>query len=127
MIVISMQRASLDAARRRWLHRHRHLFQPLLPPSSVLFSNIAKELDISTDKSLYIPLHELDEQPKLVENGTMKDYQVSCDYYWRSIYITLTLNSVTWFIFPRLDVQQWCVDLCAHVAAFANWAGPTKG
>jgi len=57
----------------------------------------------------------------------MKDYQVSCDYYWRSIYITLTLNSVTWFIFPRLDVQQWCVDLCAHVAAFANWAGPMKG
>ncbi|KIM89720.1 hypothetical protein PILCRDRAFT_812522 [Piloderma croceum F 1598] len=75
-IVISVQRASLDAARRRWLHRHRHLFLPLLPSASVLFNNIAKEVEDSKDTTPYAPLHELDEQPKLVENGTMKDYQL---------------------------------------------------
>lgn len=75
-IIINTKRNVLDAARRRWLHRHRHLFLPLLPSSTVLFDNIAKEVTDSKDQNPYIPLHELDEQPKLIENGKMKDYQV---------------------------------------------------
>lgn len=31
----------------------------------------------SVDKGVYKPLRELDEQPALIEGGTMKDYQVS--------------------------------------------------
>jgi hypothetical protein len=119
-IVISAQRASLDAARRRWLHRHRHLFQPLLPSASILFSNIAKELEVSTDMTPYTPLHELDEQPKLVQNGTMKDYQVSRDCP-SSASAALTHHSATRSILPCMDVQQWCVDLGSTIpSAFAS-------
>lgn len=74
-IVINTKRASLDVARRRWLHKHKGLFLPLLPSTSA-FDHVGKDLEKSADKTPYVPLHELDEQPKLVENGTMKDYQV---------------------------------------------------
>ena len=85
-------------AKRRWLHRHRHLFQPLLPSTSILFGNIAKEAESSKDNNTYVPLHELDQQPKLVENGTMKDYQVSDDFC-SSISTRLTRRSYTAYHF----------------------------
>lgn len=75
-MVVNAKRVSLDSARRRWLHKHRDLFLPLLP-SSIFFDHIAKDLQTSGDETPYIPLHELDEQPKLIKNGTMKGYQVS--------------------------------------------------
>lgn len=104
--MISTKKAALDAARRRWLHRHRHLFQPLLPRSSVLFDNIAKEINESTDMTPYAPLHQLDEQPKSVENGQMKDYQV-CLTSSTDISFQLTSFLVTRSLLPRMDVSQW--------------------
>ncbi|KAH9924947.1 P-loop containing nucleoside triphosphate hydrolase protein [Amylocystis lapponica] len=75
-IVVNAARVSVDAARRRWLYRHRNLFVPLLPPKSALLENMEKEVNASADKAQYVPLHELDEQPRLVKGGTMKDYQL---------------------------------------------------
>ena len=33
-------------------------------------------MEASKDRPPYVPLHELDEQPKLVKGGEMKDYQI---------------------------------------------------
>jgi len=63
-------------ARKIWLYRHRHIFEPLLPPSSVFFDHLKTEMEASKDRTPYVPLHELDEQPKLVRGGDMKDYQL---------------------------------------------------
>ncbi|KDQ15288.1 hypothetical protein BOTBODRAFT_187400 [Botryobasidium botryosum FD-172 SS1] len=69
-------RDSRDIARKKWLLRHQHLFEPLLPQSSVVFSNMQKELASIQSGPAYIPRHELDEQPSLVTGGVMKDYQL---------------------------------------------------
>ncbi|EGO28787.1 hypothetical protein SERLADRAFT_434683 [Serpula lacrymans var. lacrymans S7.9] len=74
-IVIIAKRIQLDAARRRWLHRHRDLFLPLLP-ASTFFDNLKNEIEESGEKASYIPFHALDEQPKLIQGGTMKEYQL---------------------------------------------------
>lgn len=63
-------------ARKRWLHSHQDLFRPLLPPTSLIFDNIAKEVNNFRDKKSYVPLHMLVQQPELVKGGAMKDYQV---------------------------------------------------
>jgi SWI/SNF-related matrix-associated actin-dependent regulator of chromatin subfamily A member 5 len=75
--VLNVKRAALDAARKRWLYRHRHIFEPLLRANGVFFDNLQKEIHASTDKATYVPIHQLDEQPKLIKGGSMKDYQVT--------------------------------------------------
>ncbi|TCD65790.1 hypothetical protein EIP91_002183 [Steccherinum ochraceum] len=76
MAELNKRRAHLESARRRWLHRHRTLFEPLLPESSIYFKTIERELKAMGDSAPCIPLHELDEQPRLVKGGEMKDYQL---------------------------------------------------
>ncbi|EIN05640.1 hypothetical protein PUNSTDRAFT_145612 [Punctularia strigosozonata HHB-11173 SS5] len=82
-IVVNARKVSVEAARRRWLYRHRDLFVPLLPASSTFFLNLQKEIESAASEAPvkggsteYIPFHELDEQPKLVTGGTLKDYQL---------------------------------------------------
>ncbi|KAF8838568.1 hypothetical protein BDN67DRAFT_73595 [Paxillus ammoniavirescens] len=74
-IVINAKRVLLDAARRRWLFRHRDLFQPLLP-STTFFDALHKEMTEAGENVSYVPFHALTEQPKLIEGGEMKDYQL---------------------------------------------------
>ena len=71
-----MKRAALESAKRRWLYRHRDIFKPLLPPSNTFFETVKKELDATSDKPTYVPLHQLDDQPVAIKGGTMKEYQV---------------------------------------------------
>lgn len=68
------RKLSIEQSRRRWLLAHQDLFQPLLPANSTFFDNLAAEA--KKDPGEIIPFHELEEQPKLIENGTMKDYQL---------------------------------------------------
>ncbi|KAI0685348.1 P-loop containing nucleoside triphosphate hydrolase protein [Cytidiella melzeri] len=75
-IVINHKKVAIDAARRRWLHRHRDLFTPLLPPLNSFFEGLEKEIIASVDRGSYKPLREILEQPKLIQNGTLKDYQL---------------------------------------------------
>ena len=75
-LVINSKKAAIEAARRRWLHKHRDLFIPLLPPSNHFFATLENELKVSTDKGSYKPLHELEKQPELIKGGQLKDYQV---------------------------------------------------
>jgi hypothetical protein len=76
-IVINTKRIATDAARRRWLHAHCDLFEPLLPPSSSVLANLKKAVEESIDQGNYVPLKEIVEQPKLIVGGRLKDYQVS--------------------------------------------------
>jgi SWI/SNF-related matrix-associated actin-dependent regulator of chromatin subfamily A member 5 len=60
------------------MYCHRALIEPLLPPNSSFFDNLEKEIRLWGEKEgpSFVPLHGLDEQPKLVKAGYMKDYQV---------------------------------------------------
>ncbi|KAF8126339.1 P-loop containing nucleoside triphosphate hydrolase protein [Boletus edulis] len=74
-IVINAKRVLVDAAKRRWLFRHRDLFQPLLP-STNFFGVLRKEVAELGEKVTYVPFHALTEQPALIQGGEMKDYQL---------------------------------------------------
>jgi SWI/SNF-related matrix-associated actin-dependent regulator of chromatin subfamily A member 5 len=73
--VINAKRVQVEAAKRRWLFRHRDLFQPLLP-STHYFDMLRKEVSEIGEKVTYVPFHALTEQPALIQGGEMKDYQV---------------------------------------------------
>lgn len=68
------RREARDKARRQWLYRYRDSIKPLLPPSSTFFENLANE--VSKIHTLFVPPHQLDVQPKSIQGGTMKEYQV---------------------------------------------------
>lgn len=55
------------------MYHHRDLFKPLTRSNNVFFENI--ELDTKTHGA-YAPMEQVNEQPRLVEGGEMKDYQV---------------------------------------------------
>ncbi|KAF8554251.1 hypothetical protein OG21DRAFT_1497134 [Imleria badia] len=74
-IVINAKRVLIDAAKRRWLFRHRDLFQPLLP-STNFFDVLRKEVTDIGEKVSHVPFHGLTEQPPLIQGGEMKDYQL---------------------------------------------------
>ncbi|KAH7882573.1 P-loop containing nucleoside triphosphate hydrolase protein [Phlebopus sp. FC_14] len=76
-IVINVKRTELEAARRRWLFRHRDLFQPLLP-STAFFDGLRKDLEETKTgaKVSYVPFHAITTQPSLIVGGEMKDYQL---------------------------------------------------
>ncbi|THH29276.1 hypothetical protein EUX98_g4910 [Antrodiella citrinella] len=73
---LNKRRIRVENARRRWLLKHRNLFEPLLPENSAFFNALEKENKVLHDSGAYLPLHELDEQPSLIEGGEMKDYQL---------------------------------------------------
>ncbi|KAH8093223.1 P-loop containing nucleoside triphosphate hydrolase protein [Cristinia sonorae] len=73
---LNKRRIRVENARHRWVQRHRKLFEPLLPESSNYFNTLEKEIKVANDRTPYFPLHELDEQPKLIKGGEMKDYQL---------------------------------------------------
>lgn len=73
--MINAKRASVEGAKRRWLFRHRDIFQPLLP-STNFFDVLRKEVAEIGEKVTYVPFHALTEQPVLIQGGEMKDYQV---------------------------------------------------
>ncbi|KAF9067977.1 SNF2 family N-terminal domain-containing protein [Rhodocollybia butyracea] len=66
------KRAARKLHRDSWLLRHRDLFEALLPPSNNFFAQLATQ---AYEKGLYVPFHELEQQPKLIV-GQMKDYQI---------------------------------------------------
>lgn len=67
-----------DKARKKWLYCHQAIIRPLLPSNSNFFDNLQNEISAWHDQDApsFVPLCTLDQQPKLVEGGTMKDYQV---------------------------------------------------
>lgn len=74
--MINHKKVTIEAARRRWLHRHRDLFAPLLPPSNTSFDALEQEVSASVDRGAYKPPCEIHDQPKLIKNGVLKDYQL---------------------------------------------------
>lgn len=76
-VVMNEKRDVRDRARQRWLFCHREILEPLLPSNSNFFAQLQKEIEHSSNDAVsFVPLHELDEQPKLIKGGYMKDYQV---------------------------------------------------
>lgn len=80
---LNHKRELRDMARKRWLYCHREVLQPLLPLNSNLFSQLQKEVGVNQKEGVaFVPIHSLDEQPKLIQAGTMKDYQVKTFDSW---------------------------------------------
>jgi SWI/SNF-related matrix-associated actin-dependent regulator of chromatin subfamily A member 5 len=62
--------------RQAFLVHHRNLFHPLLPSSGNYFTKLSPT-DIDQAKSRgFIPYREITQQPSLIKNGEMKQYQL---------------------------------------------------
>ncbi|KAF8636103.1 hypothetical protein AX17_003808 [Amanita inopinata Kibby_2008] len=69
------KRDARDRARKKWLYHHRRLFEPLLPSSTVFFEGLGREVERMNQKAV-VPFHELDQQPSVIKQATLKDYQL---------------------------------------------------
>jgi SWI/SNF-related matrix-associated actin-dependent regulator of chromatin subfamily A member 5 len=70
------RREAILAASRRFIYRHRDVFEPLVPSNAKSFLPHLVRDSSELDKQGYIPFHELDAQPAMIKNGQMKDYQL---------------------------------------------------
>lgn len=78
------KREARDDARKKWLYCHRDVVEPLLPPASTFFDQLQKEMEREHGRVIsFVPTHVLDEQPKLIKGGQMKDYQVGIFFFPR--------------------------------------------
>lgn len=73
---VSAKKLTIEASRREFLGRHRPVFEPLLPSHSTFFTKLSIEL-ATIQQDIYYPRRELEEQPSLINDGQMKDYQLS--------------------------------------------------
>lgn len=76
---------------------------PLLPASNTFLAHLENDLKHSTDRGMYKPLHEIDEQPKLIVGGLLKDYQVSRIVCMIQA-MTFTVVLVAWPFISCVDV-----------------------
>jgi SWI/SNF-related matrix-associated actin-dependent regulator of chromatin subfamily A member 5 len=75
--VINSQKVQATAAQHRWLYHHKHLFTPLVGAKGHFFANLETEIKgLAPEKRSIVKFHEIERQPKLIEGGQMKDYQV---------------------------------------------------
>ncbi|KAF8342516.1 P-loop containing nucleoside triphosphate hydrolase protein [Amanita rubescens] len=75
-LVVNERRDVRDRARKKWFYYHKQLFEPLLHSSSAYFETLKNEIERLDSKAI-VPLHELDEQPALISEATLKDYQLT--------------------------------------------------
>ncbi|KAG5642277.1 hypothetical protein DXG03_003054 [Asterophora parasitica] len=74
---VNQKRDVRNNARKRWLYCHRDVVEPLLAPNSMFYDQLQKEVERnSKGAASFIPTRALDEQPKLIQAGQMKDYQL---------------------------------------------------
>ena len=76
-IVINSQKIHAVAAQHRWFYHHKYLFAPLVGTKSHFFANLETEIKgLAPEKRSIVKFEEIERQPKLIEGGQMKDYQV---------------------------------------------------
>ena len=61
--------------RQAFLVHHASLFKPLLPPSNY-YSKLSATVTSDAHARGFMPYHELAQQPSLIQNGEMKQYQL---------------------------------------------------
>ncbi len=74
--MVNERRDVRDRARKKWFYYHKQLFEPLLHSSSAYFETLKNEIERWDSKAI-VPFHELDEQPALISEATLKDYQLN--------------------------------------------------
>lgn len=103
-IVINSQKVHATAAQHRWFYHHKHLFAPLVGAKSHFFANLETEIKgLAPEKRSIVKLEEIEQQPKLIKGGQMKDYQVRRTY--RGVLYAVSLTGV---LAPRIVLP--CVD-----------------
>ena len=74
--MINSRKVQTVAAQHRWLYHHKHLFTPLVGAKGHFFTNLEAEIKgLAPDKRSIVKFEEIEQQPKLIEGGQMKDYQ----------------------------------------------------
>ena len=61
--------------RQSFLIRHENLFKPLLPAINY-FTKLSKSENLNAIERGFIPYKDITEQPSLIKNGQMKQYQL---------------------------------------------------
>ncbi|KAK2463894.1 hypothetical protein APHAL10511_004066 [Amanita phalloides] len=74
-ILVNERRDARDRAKKKWIYHHKQLFEPLLPTSSAYVGHVKSEVERMNQRFI-VPFHELDEQPALIIEATLKDYQL---------------------------------------------------
>lgn len=83
--MINSQKVQAVAAQHRWLYHYKHLFAPLVGAGSRFFANLETEMKgLVLEKRAIFEFQEIEEQPKLIKGGQMKDYQVRNT--WSALY-----------------------------------------
>ncbi|KAG5635037.1 hypothetical protein H0H81_012633 [Sphagnurus paluster] len=74
--VLNQKKEARDEARKKWLYCHRSVIEPLLPPTSMFYDQLQREVERNWKGAVFFtPTKFLDQQPKLIRAGQMKDYQ----------------------------------------------------
>ncbi|KZO91803.1 hypothetical protein CALVIDRAFT_557967 [Calocera viscosa TUFC12733] len=71
------KRADFEDARKRWIWKHRSLFAALLPHRRGIFEDLKQQMPHAHSQEALLAEVEIEEQPKLVKGGEMKDYQLA--------------------------------------------------
>jgi len=75
--VINSQKVHITAAQNRWFYHHKYLFTPLVGAKSHFFANLETELEgFAPENRSIVQFEEIEQQPKLIQGGQMKGYQV---------------------------------------------------
>ncbi|EIW74988.1 hypothetical protein CONPUDRAFT_169853 [Coniophora puteana RWD-64-598 SS2] len=74
-VVINARKAKVEASRKRWLLRHRDIFEPLLP-SSTFFDHVENDINETDGNTSYVPFRKIECQPAPIQGGEMKEYQL---------------------------------------------------
>lgn len=65
------------AVRHKWFYHHKYLFTPLVGAKSQFFANLETEMKkLAPEERSIIEFEDIEQQPKLIKGGQMKDYQV---------------------------------------------------
>lgn len=75
--MINSQKVHAIAAQSRWFYHHKDLFTPLIGAKSHFFANLETAIEgLTPEERSIVKFEEIEQQPKLIEGGQMKGYQV---------------------------------------------------
>ncbi|KAF5367362.1 hypothetical protein D9615_010278 [Tricholomella constricta] len=118
---LNQKREARDNARKRWLYCHRDVIEPLLPPTSMLFEQLQREVERNSKGSIsFLPTRALDEQPKLIKAGQMKEYQLE----GLSFLVAMYKNGINCILGDEMGLGKTLQTLSLFAYIKENISGP---
>ncbi|KAI0032183.1 P-loop containing nucleoside triphosphate hydrolase protein, partial [Vararia minispora EC-137] len=73
---VNIRRTQIDNAAKKFLYINKDVFRALLPEKTGKLESVERVFNGTNARDGYVPLHQFDTQPSLIESGFMKDYQL---------------------------------------------------